>query len=69
MWIVAVGLNWTLLYGMYPYNRDGTTISPVWLNQLYASTLRLVWSLTCAWVAYACMTGWGGELLVLACDK
>ncbi len=25
------------------------------------STYRMVWSLTLAWITYACLTGWGGE--------
>ena len=59
MWIFAVGLNWTLLYGFYPHQDDGI-LSPPWLNDLYITTFRTAWSLTCAWVAYACLTGWGG---------
>ena len=62
MWIVTIGMNWTLLYGYYPYNKDGTIMTPVWLAELYYSTHQFVWSLTCAWVAYACLTGWGGML-------
>ena len=62
MWILAIGLNWAVLYGLYPWNVDnGGVIDPQWLHDLYACTFRTVWAMTCAWVAYACLTGWGGR--------
>ena len=61
MWKFAVGMSLSIVYGLYPYNGDFAAITPGWLNDLYQSTLRFVWSLTLAWISYACLTGWGGE--------
>ena len=60
MWVAAIAMNLSLLYGMYPYNKETTFIEPVWLNDLHAVTHRTVWALTLAWITYACLTGWGG---------
>ena len=61
MWKFAVGMSLSIVYGLYPYNGDFAAITPGWLNDLYQSTHRFVWSLTLAWISYACLTGWGGE--------
>ncbi len=72
-WILAVGMNWTLLYGLYPYNKEsgslfhGGYFTPVWLMELKEATCRTVWALSCAWIVYACMTGWGGEFCRETC--
>ena len=61
MWIVAIAMNLTLTYGLYPHDGDFAAIIPGWLNDLYQSTHRFVWSLTLAWIAFACLSGWGGK--------
>ena len=61
MWKFAVGMNLTIVYGLYPFDGDFGAITPGWLNDLYQSTHRFVWSLTLAWISFACLTGWGGK--------
>ncbi len=60
MWILSFGMLVTLTYGLYPYNKDMSVMSPPWLFDLHAASCRFLWGLACAWIAYACLTGWGG---------
>ncbi len=69
LWVLAIGMYWTLLYGMYPYNKDSTgflvkgELSPPYLEELEESTHKTVAVLCVAWILYACLTGWGGKNL------
>ena len=66
MWVVSIGLNLAILYGMYPHNvNNGGLINPPEVHSLYVATYRIVWGMTLAWISYACLTSWGGNNITL----
>ena len=63
LWLAALTLHYTLLFGKYPFYRDGalSTMGP-WGNAIYIATDRVVWSLVLGWIVYACSKGLGGPI-------
>ena len=57
-WAVATAAALTVLYGLY-HCYQGHTMS-LSVAALYNATFRSVWSVTLAWVIFACVTGNGG---------
>lgn len=60
-WALCLALLLALTYGLYPYHSDARLVSPPEIAALYAAAARLAWGAGVAWVAFACLTGWGGE--------
>ena len=60
-WVVSIAVNWALLMALVSYYEDEVLMTPQWLAELYFTAGRTAWALTCAWIAYACLTGWGGK--------
>lgn len=60
-WAVATGSALAVLYGLY----DASNGHPVTLSvsAFYNAVSRQVWGACVAWVAVACITGNGGELV------
>lgn len=59
-WCVAITINMSVVYGLYEYSRDGTTMTEdVYI--LYTTVSRLAWSVGLAWLALACINGYGGK--------
>ena len=59
-WIVELGLHYLLIFGMYPYYRDGGIGMSTEMDALYNATHRTVWAISLAWIVYACAHGLGG---------
>ncbi len=63
LWLAALTLHYTLLFGMYPFHRDGagSTMGP-WGNGVYNATHRIAWSVVLGWIVYASAKGLGGPI-------
>ena len=60
-WCLATGSAFAVLYGLYEYKSDGSTMSMV-ASGFYVSLSRTVWSISLAWVVIACASGYGGPI-------
>ena len=65
-WTVALGLHYLLIFGMYPYYRDGRISMSTEMDALYNATHRTIWAIGLAWIVYACAHGLGGMSSSLA---
>ena len=63
LWLAALTLHYTLLFGMYPFHRDGAryTMGP-WGNAIYNATHRIAWSIVLGWIVFASAKGLGGPI-------
>lgn len=57
-WIIAFMVSLGVLFAMMPANNGN--IPEVHIAALYSATSRTIWSLSLAWVTFACITGHGG---------
>ncbi|XP_038052246.1 uncharacterized protein LOC119724969 [Patiria miniata] len=62
MWIVAVGVGLAIIYG--PYRSNGEPI-PQYAAVMYTVFSRAAFVMAVGWVAFACVTGYGGPVNAL----
>ena len=55
-----MGLHYLLIFGMYPYYRDGGISMSTEMDALYNATHRTMWAISLAWIVYTCAHGLGG---------
>ncbi|XP_039252326.2 nose resistant to fluoxetine protein 6-like [Styela clava] len=60
-WAIATALNLAVLYGLWPYVKDGTMMT-VSLSAFYNAMSRPIWAVGLAWVVIACTSGYGGPV-------
>ena len=61
-WAAAIAVNVSVLYGPHSLYTGGTReVWPNAVNVIYLSTSRFAWSMGVAWVAIACVYGYGGR--------
>ena len=58
-WCIAAGSALAVIYGLYYYNRNGTSMSLL-ASGFYVALSRTVWSLSLSWLVIACASGYGG---------
>lgn len=70
MRFLTLGMNYLLVYGMYPYatNNNPKHLSDA-ANGIYSGTSRTLWAVNLCWIIFESLTGNGGWLqrLVLVC--
>ncbi len=59
-WVLALGIHYTLVFGMYPFHRDGRISMSTEMDALYNATHRTVWAVSLGWIVFACANGMGG---------
>ena len=60
-WCVATGSALAVLYGLYEYKSDGSTMTMV-ASGFYVSLSRTIWSISLSWLVIACASGYGGPV-------
>jgi len=63
-WCLAAVCNLSVVYGLYGRVNGYVYLSEA-VRSLYAAVHRTAWAIGVAWVIFACVTGNGGEVLVL----
>ena len=62
-WVLATAIGLAVVYGMVPYlNETELPVINSFVRVSYGSLHRLAWSLTVAWLIFACVNGYGGPV-------
>lgn len=57
-WFCSMVILFGVLFGVYFWNIGYETSA--FVNAIYSSTHRTIWSIGLSWIVYACITGQGG---------
>lgn len=58
LWIIALSMMFTIIFGSFSYNKGLSTFSSV----TYGAFARPIWAICVAWVILACSVDWGGPI-------
>ncbi|XP_034490672.1 nose resistant to fluoxetine protein 6-like [Drosophila innubila] len=58
-WIISLGLIFTCLFALYPYQQNGYAL-PTLNEAFYVTLTRIAWPLALVWIVFACKYGYGG---------
>jgi len=67
-WCVAAACNLSILYGLYDSFNGYVHLSNA-VRSFYAAVHRTAWAVGVAWVIFACVTGNGGEFVLVGIDN
>jgi len=67
-WCLAAACNLSLIYGLYGTVNGYVHLSTA-VRSFYAAVHRTVWAVGVAWVIFACVTGNGGEFVLVGIDN
>ncbi len=64
LWLCALVLSATVVFGTYVPRKDSTPQEPSYSNAAagaYNGLSKLVWGIVLSWTTFACVKGFGGE--------
>ena len=60
-WVMSLSLMLTVLFGLYGYNKETTTLT-LFERAMYSALSRPAWGLGLSWILISCYYGYGGFL-------